>query len=162
MITSTVVRKEGSTLVGSCQFAQCKTSERLDQAFPSVRIAPLFYEFLGRYNDWRLAKLQVMIGSILVLFLGLFALIMPWFLPKVGVWISLVIFILFFFALRYYLVVNERASHLYINVYVLHHHLIGKLEVGFCDHHEPCHCVADFRGYVLKNYRISFESGSLR
>lgn len=157
------LRKKGRIcVVGFCRFEKCKTGKSLDQAFPSIRMAQLFYEFHGRYKDWRLAKLQAMIGTIIVLFLGLVALLIPWLLPKVGVFVSLVMIILFYFAIRYYLKVSERASHLYINVHILYHHLSGKLEVGFCDHHEPCHCVEDFRSYVLENYRIYFNNGSLR
>lgn len=133
--------------------------ERLDSVFPSVRMAQLFYEFLDRYKDWRFAKLQ---ATIIVFLLGLFTMFSPWFLPKIGVSMSLGILILFYFALRYYLEIHERVSHLYINVHVLYHHLSGKLEVGFCDHYEPCHCAENFRGYVLKNYRISFDNGYLR
>lgn len=149
-------------MVSFCRLAQCKTAERLDQAFPSVRMAQLFYEFLGRYKEWRVAKLQALMGTVILFFLGLVALLIPWFLPRVGVVVSLVMFILFCFAIRYYLEVNERASHLYINVHILHHHLSGKLEVGFCDHHEPCHCVENFRGFALQHYRISFDNGFLR
>lgn len=148
--------------MGFYQYPQNKTGESLNAAFPSARMAQLFYEFLGRYKDWRMAKLQALVGTIIISCLGLFALFIPWFLPKNGVWMSFMFLILFYFATRYYVQVNERASHLYVNVHILHHHLSGKLEVGFCDHHEPCDCVEDFRGYVLKNYRISFHGESLR
>lgn len=142
--------------------SHCKPDESVDPVFPSVRMAQLFYEFLNRYKDWKLAKFQAKIGTIIILFLGLLALLTPWFLPKTGVPMSLGILVLFYFAVRYYLEVNERVSHLYINVHILHHHLSGKLEVGFCDHYEPCHCAEDFQDYVLENYRISFDNGYIQ
>lgn len=149
-------------MVGFYRFAYLKTGKSLDQAFPSVRMAHLFYEFLSRYQDWRLAKLQVMIGTIMIICLGFFALLIPWYLPRIGVAGSIGLIILFYFAIRYYLELNERVSHLYVNVHILHHHLCGKLEVGFCNHLEPCQCAEEFRGYVLENYRIILDSGSLR
>ena len=142
--------------------SESKTVATLDPIFPSVRIAQLFYEFLDRYKNWRLAKLQAAIGTMIVVFLGLAVLLIPWFLPKIGMPLSLGLLILFYFAVRYYLEVKQRVSHLYINVHILYHHLTGKLEVGFCDHYKPCHCVEDFRDYVLENYRISFDNGYLR
>ena len=75
---------------------------------------------------------------------------------------SMVILVLFYFATRHYIEVNERVSHLYVNVYILQHHLLGKLEVGFCDHSEPCYCAENFRRYVVKKYSISLYNGPLR
>lgn len=160
MIRSSRV-KEGRIDVVNSYPSDSKTGETLDSVFPSVRMAQLFYEFLDRYKIWRLAKLQAAFGMIIIFFLGLGVLLIPWFLPKIGI-LSLGILILFYFAVHYYLEVKHRVSHLYINVHILHHHLTGKLEVGFCDHYKPCHCVKDFRDYVLKNYRISFDNGYLR
>jgi hypothetical protein len=125
-------------------------------------MAQLFYEFLGRYNEWEIAKFQKMIGMLILLFLGLCILFLAWFLPGRGLIMSMVMLVFFYFATRHYLEVNKRASHLYLNVYILHHHLVGKLEVGFCDHSEPCHCVEDFRRYVVTKYSISLYNGSLR
>jgi hypothetical protein len=134
----------------------------LNQPFPSVRMSKLFYEFLGRYNDWRIAKIQETIVALLVLILGLSALFIHWLLPNVGMALSFVVLVLFYFATRHYLEVNERVYHLYVNVHILHHHLIGKLEVGFCDHPDTCHCVENFRCYVMRNYSISLDNRSLR
>ena len=138
------------------------TVRQAELPVPSVRMALLFYEFLGWYKEWKNAKLQETSGKLIVLFLGLGILFIPWFLPNIGIIISFVVFVLFYFAIRHYLEVNERVSHLYVNVHILHHHLIGKLEVGFCDHCEPCHCVENFRCYVFENYNISLDKGSLR
>ena len=161
MSRSSEIRK-GRTNVASFCWSKSKPGESIDSVFPSVRMAYLFYEFLDRYKDWKLAKLQATVGTIISLCLGLFSVIIPLYLPKTGVPISLGILLLLYFAVRYYLQVSERVSHLYINVHILHHHLSGKLEVGFCDHHEPCRCVEDFRDYVFENYRISFDNGYLQ
>jgi len=69
--------------------------------------------------------------------------------------LSSITLVLLYFTIRHYLAMSVRANHLYVNVHILHHHLVGKLEVGFCDHLEPCHCVENFCSYVLKNYKIS-------
>ena len=145
-----------------CQSVLGKTVGSLNPPFPSVRLAKLFYEFLGRYNEWRIAKIQETIGLLLVLILGLSALFIPWLLPNDELAASFVVLVLFYLATRHYLEVNARVCHLYVNVHILHHHLIGKLEVGFCDHPKPCHCVENFRDYVMRNYSISLDNRSFR
>jgi hypothetical protein len=91
----------------------------------------LFYEFLGRYNEWKIVKHQEKIGMLFLLSLGLCILILPWFLTGRGHIMSMVMLVLFYFATRYYLLVKERVGHLYVNLHVVHHHLLSKLEVGF-------------------------------
>ncbi|WP_141694266.1 hypothetical protein [Desulfosporosinus sp. BG] len=139
-----------------------KTASLVELPAPSVRMALLFYEFLGRYKEWKNAKLQETIAIIVIFLLGLGSLLIPWFLPGIRIIIIIAMIVLFYFATRYYLLVSERVNHLYVNVHILHHHLIGKLEVGFCDHTEQCHCVENFCCYVLKNYNISLYKGTLR
>lgn len=145
-----------------CPYVVNKTVESPNPPFPSIRMAQLFYEFLGRYNEWKLARRQEIIGMGIVLLLGLLALIIPWFFPKVGMSVIIPMFILFYLTTKHYIVLNERVNHLYVNVHILHHHLVGKLEVGFCDHQEPCKCVEDFLRFVLKNYDISFDTGLIK
>ncbi|MCB8817720.1 hypothetical protein [Desulfosporosinus shakirovi] len=145
-----------------CQYVVDKTVEGPNPPFPSARMAQLFYEFLGRYNEWKLVRRQETIGISAVLLFGLLALILPWLYPEIGISVSILMLILLFFTVRHYIKLNEKVSHLYVNVHILHHHLIGKLEVGFCDHREPCQCVEEFRGYVLKKYDISLDIGYLR
>jgi len=145
-----------------CRYVVDETVESPNPPFPSERMAQLFFEFLRRYNEWKMAGREENMGMIIVLTLGLSALITPWLFPKMGVAVSIVILILFYFSTKHYLELNERVSHLYVNVHILHHHLIGKLEVGFCDHQEPCNCVENFRRYVLKNYNISFDTVFIR
>jgi len=124
-------------------------------------MAQLFKEFIGRYHEWKIAQRQKTIGSLILLGLGLCSLFLPWLLPGKGIVVILVMLVLFYFATRYYLEVTERVSHLYVNVHILHHHLIGKLEVGFCDHSEPCQCVENFRRDVLKKYGIPLDNRPL-
>ncbi|MDO0821558.1 hypothetical protein [Desulfosporosinus nitroreducens] len=145
-----------------CQYVVDKTVEGLNPPFPSARMAKLFYEFLGRYNEWKLVRRQETIGLFVVFLFALLALILPWLYPEIGISVSILTLILLFFAVKHYIKLNEKVSHLYVNVHILHHHLIGKLEVGFCDHRDPCQCVEEFRGYVLKKYDISLDIGSLR
>ncbi|MDA8221692.1 hypothetical protein [Desulfosporosinus sp.] len=145
-----------------CQYVVDKTVEGPNPPFPSARMAKLFYEFLGRYNEWKLVRRQETIGLFVVFLFGLLALILPWLYPEIGISVSILTIILLFFAVKHYIKLNEKVSHLYVNVHILHHHLIGKLEVGFCDHRDPCQCVEEFRGYVLKKYDISLDIGSLR
>lgn len=129
---------------------------------PSARMALLFYEFLSRYTEWKNAKLQETIGIIIIFFLGLSIFFIPWFLPHFRLIIMFIALVLFCGVTRYYFVINKRVNHLHVNVHILHHHLIGKLEVGFCNHAEPCHCVENFRSFVLKKYHISLNKGSLK
>jgi len=145
-----------------CQHVLNKTVKYAELPVPSVRMALLFYEFLGRYKEWKFAKLQETIGKIIVSCLGLCIIFIPWFWPNIGIIMSFVVLVLFYFAIWYCFQIHERVSHLYVNVHILHHHLTGKFEVGFCDHNEPCHCVENFRCYVLKNYNIILDKGSLR
>ncbi|WP_407308603.1 hypothetical protein [Desulfosporosinus sp. SB140] len=144
-----------------CQPIFPKTTSPLNLPVPSARIAQLFYEFLRRYYEWKSAKIQEVIGMLILLIIGAGIISIPWMIPNIGVILSLALLALFYFAAKHYLTVNERVCHLYVNVHILHHHLIGKLEVGFCDHHEPCHCVEEFLDYVSKNYHIDLDGGFL-
>lgn len=132
-----------------------KTIENQIIPVPSMRMGKLFYEFLSRYNEWKTAKIQAMIWMLIVLFIGSSIILLPWFLLGRGLIMSVVMMVFFYFASCHYLELNEQVSHLYVNVHVLHHHLSGKLEVGFCEHLEPCQCAENFRRYVIKNYNIS-------
>lgn len=134
-----------------------KTTGIRNLPVPSVRMAQLFSEFLGRYNDWKIAQRQKTIGSLILLSLGLCSFFLLWFLPGRRLIMMMVMLVLFYLASRHYIKATERVSHLYVNVHILHHHLIGKLEVGFCDHLAPCQCVENFRCYVLEEYAISLR-----
>lgn len=143
----------------------CVLSEivgRPNPPFPSVRMAGLFYEFLGRYKEWKMAKHQEVGWMIVALCLGLFSLFIPMFMPKIWTIMSLVVIVLFYFVMRHYLELYKRVYHLQVNVHILHHHLMGKLEVGFCDHTEPCQCAEKFCNYVLNHYGIALDKESLK
>lgn len=145
-------------------FGQLTLSEMVgtpNPPFPSVRMAELFYEYLGRYNEWKTAKFQETFWMMIALGLGLFSVFIPLLLPKIWMPMSLAVLGLFYFVRHHYLEVSERVNHLHVNVHILHHHLIGKLEVGFCDHVEPCQCAEKFRSYVLRNYNLSLDNRSL-
>jgi hypothetical protein len=129
--------------------------------FPSVRMAELFYEFLRRYKEWKIAKHQEIVWLVVAFSLGFLSFSIPLFLSGIWTTMSLTVLALFYFVMRHYLELNKRVNHLQVNVHILHHHLIGKLEVGFCNHTEPCHCVENFRNYVLKYYGISLNKDSL-
>ena len=137
-----------------------KTIRYQDLPVPSVRMAQLFYEFLDRYNEWKIAILQETAGMFILIFLGLSSLFLPWILPGRGLIMSIVLLVPFYFATHHYLEVTKRVSHLYVNVHVLHHHLMGKLEVGFCNHLDSCHCVENFQRYVEEKYGISLYNDS--
>lgn len=134
-----------------------KTTFALNLPVSSARIAQLFYEFLRRYYEWKSAKIQETIGILVLLIIGGSIVSIPWLIPNIGIILSLCLLALFYLAAKHYLAINERVSHLYVNVHILHHHLLGKLEVGFCDHHEPCQCAGEFIDYVSKNYNIDLE-----
>lgn len=142
-------------------YGKTKALENQNPPFPSLRMAKLFYEFLSRYKEWKIAKLKELISLHIVLILGLCAFILPWVIPNTGIIASLAVFIPFCCMTSYYLKVNKLVCHLYVNVHILHHHLIGKLEVGFCEHNELCHCAENFRYYVLKHYGISLDNRTL-
>ncbi|MGC7872438.1 hypothetical protein ACPUYX_13025 [Desulfosporosinus sp. SYSU MS00001] len=134
-----------------------KTTGPIDLPVTSARIAELFSEFLRRYYEWKSAQLKEMIIILLLLIVGGSILSIPWLLPNFGMTLSLCLLLSFYIAVKCYIAINRKVSHLYVNVHVLQHHLVGKVEVGFCDHREPCHCAEEFMDYVLRTYNISLN-----
>jgi len=121
----------------------------------SPEMERLFYEFLQRYQEWSIVKRQEnLLFSGLVL-TGVITLLFPWLIPQFGIVFSFLCLIFFCIMIGLYQKISGSVNHHGINTRILHHHLIGKLEVGFCQHHQPCSCVEDFRHYVLRNYNIS-------
>lgn len=135
-----------------------KTKERTIPDL-SPRMNRLFTEFLIRYEKWRMVQKSELEWLIVTLILGLTSLTL-WMYPLIywGIIFSLLLFV---GALRRYLKVKEYSNHLYVNVRILHHHFLGKLEVGFCDHQYPCQCAEQFKAYVWKQYGISFYGDKL-
>ena len=144
-----------------CQPVSKQTGEHLTSP-ASFRMRQLFDEFLGRYYEWKKAKLQEVIAIALLIIIGMFGLMTFRLIPSVRIGYSILMVVIFFIAIRHYIEMNNRVNHSYVNLHILHHHLIGKLEVGFCDHHEPCQCAENFRYYVLKNYNISLYNGIIK
>ena len=140
-------------------FGIITTSSSPHPPFPSTRFAKLFYEFLSRYNEWQTVKLQKQLLKTMIFFLGIVSLATLLLASYDGAIISICLIVPLFLTAQKYIEVNERVSHLYVNVQILHHHLIGKLEVGFCDHVEICHCAENFCKYVAKNYGIILNQG---
>lgn len=139
-----------------------KTIRNRNNPVPSRRMSQLLDEFLGRYNELKIAQRQQTIGSFILIYFGLRSLSLLWLMPGRRFMMIMVMFAFFYLATRHYIETTKRVNHLYVNVHILHHHLIGKLEVGFCDHSAPCQCVENFRRYVLKKYGITLDKGPLR
>lgn len=120
----------------------------------SPQMERLFTEFLVRYREWQTYQKLELGWLIVTMILGLMSLAVWMYLPFA--WgVNLTLFLLFIGILRRYLSVKQQVTHLYINVHILHHHLLGKLEVGFCTHHDECPCAEQFKKYVWERYRIS-------
>lgn len=115
----------------------------------------LFFEFLQRYQQWSKVKRQENLLFICLVITGVTVLFLPWLFPQLGITFSFLFLSIFCIMIGFYQKVNGSVHHHGINTRILHHHLIGKLEVGFCQHHQPCSCAEDFRQYVLKKYFIS-------
>lgn len=127
--------------------------QRWQQDFPPMMIQ-LFEEYLKRWQELRSAKKQETLWLILLTLSGALALLIPW-LPGYP-WGTAAGFVLALLVFLRYRRVSSRVYHRFVNFNVVHHHLLGKLEVGFCDHVGPCQCVNDFRRHVWQEYHISF------
>lgn len=132
-----------------------KGRETANYTFVPVHIRGLLNEFLRRYSELQKLRQREMSWLILVLLLGLLSLTSLMFLPTTPLFVSLCLLFAFFFILRQYLIVRNTSSHVYVNVHILHHHLLGKLDVGFCEHDSACQCAENFRKYVWSEYRVS-------
>lgn len=146
---------DGKGRISLALFYRSVTIEHQKLPVHSERMAKLFFEFLRRYNEWETAKFQEALWMLILLFLGFCILFFPLFLHGRGLIISIIMLIFFCFAAFHYLKLNRWVCHLAVNVNILHHHLIGKLEVGFCNHSNTCNCVEDFLRYVITEYNIS-------
>lgn len=120
-------------------------------------------EFLRRYSELqRLRHREVawMMMVILLGFLSLWGMMFPTY-QEILFWINSLLLVGFLLALKQYISVRRVSQHVYINVHILYHHLLGKLEVGFCEHESPCQCAEAFRKYIWKRYGISFYGNSI-
>lgn len=127
-------------------------NQRWPQDFPPTMIR-LFEEYLRRWQELRLARKREALWLVLLTLTGAVALFIPWLRGRVwgsaaGIVLSIVVF-------YHYRRVNSMVYHSFVNLNVLHHHLLGKLEVGFCNHDGPCNCANEFRQHVWQEYHIS-------
>ncbi|MDI6813680.1 MAG: hypothetical protein QMC95_12965 [Desulfitobacteriaceae bacterium] len=127
-------------------------NERWQQDFPPV-IVRLFEEYLRRWEELRRARKREALWLILLTLTGALALFVPW-LPG-HLWGSIGGFGLALAVFYRYRRVSSQVYHSLVNLNVLHHHLLGKLEVGFCNHVGPCECADEFRHHVWRKYHIS-------
>ncbi|HVJ50292.1 hypothetical protein [Desulfitobacterium sp.] len=132
------------------------------QVVPAVSpgMERLFTEFLVRYKEWHSSRKCELRWLTATMLLGV-ASLTYWMYPIYAWNVNLILFLSFIGVLRHYLIVRQLANHLYINVHILHHHLLGKLDVGFCDHQGPCQCSEQFKRYVWDHYRISLYGDRL-
>lgn len=114
----------------------------------------LFTEFLVRYREWQSYQKRELGWLLATMTLGLTSLAF-WMYFSFAWGMNIALLLLFIGILRRYLNVRNQVNHLYINVHILHHHLLGKLDVGFCNHLGECQCSEQFKKYVWDHYRIS-------
>lgn len=138
------------------------TQKLIQKSVPAVspRMDRLFNEFLVRYKEWHSFQKSELRWLFATLFLGL-ASLTTWMYLVYAWGVNFVLLLSFIEVLRHYLRVRQCANHLYINVHILHHHLLGKLDVGFCDHQGPCQCSDQFKRYVWEHYGISLYGDRL-
>lgn len=135
----------------------CDIQKVKQEGMPAIspQMDRLFTEFLVRYRELQSYQKRELGWLTAIMILGLASLATWMYLPFA--WgVNLTLLLLFLGVLRRYLSVRKAVNHLYINVHILHHHLLGKLDVGFCDHQGTCQCAEKFKKYVWKYYRISF------
>ncbi|MHB8125485.1 MAG: hypothetical protein ACYDEJ_07555 [Desulfitobacteriaceae bacterium] len=126
----------------------------------SPEMEQLFYEFLHRYQEWSKVKRQENLLFIGLVIVGMIAFFYLCKFPQIDIVYSFLWLFFFCILIVFFQKVSLSVNHQGINTRIVYHHLIGKLEVGFCQHHQPCSCVEDFRQYVLKNYYISLYGDS--
>ena len=129
-----------------------QSSQRWPQDFPPT-IVRLFEEYLRRWQELRSARRREVFWLVLLTVSGAVALLVPW-LPG-HIWTGAGGIVLFVAVFHHYRKVSTMVYHSFVNLNVLHHHLLGKLEVGFCEHDGPCECANEFRHHVWQKYRIS-------
>lgn len=131
------------------------------QAVFAPNIELLFQEFMRRYRELQAAKRLETLWFASAVLLGVAVVCLPWVFPDKGLVSAGAVLIFLYITVRKYMRQTELVNHLSVNVHILHHHLLGKLEVGFCTHTSTCNCAEEFRQYVWHNYRISLYGGSL-
>ncbi len=126
-----------------------------------VHIRGLLDEFSRRYDELRQIRRREMSWFILVLSLGFLDLTSLMLFSSTPLLLMFCLLLAFFITLRQYLRVKEASNHAYVNVHILHHHLLGKLEVGLCEHETVCQCAENVRKYMWKKYKIALNQNLL-
>lgn len=126
----------------------------------SLEMERLFSEFLGRYQEWQSYQKRELGWFMAAMVLGLGTLTL-WMESTQSWAVNAIVLLAFIAVLNYYLKIRQLVNHTYVNVHILHHHLLGKLDVGFCHHQSPCQCSEQFKNYVWKHYKISLYGDSL-
>lgn len=132
-----------------------KGRDTADTTLVPVHIRGLLNEFFRRYDELQKLRQRELIWFILVLSFGFLCLTSLMFFSKPLLFFTLCLLFAFVLTLRQYLIVRNKSTHVYINVHILHHHLLGKLEVGLCEHDSACQCAENVKKYVWKKYRVS-------
>lgn len=120
-------------------------------------------EFLRRYSELqrvRHREVACLMAVISFGFLSLWGMLFPKY-PAISFWLNSLLLVGFILTLVQYVKVRRVSQHVYINVHIFYHHLLGKLEVGFCEHESPCQCAEIFRKYMWNRYGISFYGNSI-
>lgn len=120
-------------------------------------------EFIRRYTELQRLRHKEVGWMMIVILLGFLSLwgMMFSIYQELSFWINSLFFVGFVLTLMQYLKIRRISQHVYVNVHILYHHLLGKLEVGFCEHESPCQCAEAFRKYIWKRYGISFYGNSI-
>lgn len=124
-----------------------------------IHLQGLVQEFLRRYDELQGLRKKELSWMVILTTVGSLSL---WGLMLVNSPFYLTTILLgFMLVLRQYLRMRKLSHRVYVNVHILYHHLLGKLEVGFCHHVIPCQCADDFKKYFWRTYGISFYTTSI-
>lgn len=138
-----------------------KGRDTAEGIYVPVHIRRLLDEFSRRYDELRQIRRREMTWFILVLSFGFLGLTSLMLFSSTPILLTFCLLLAFFVTLAHYLRVKEASYHAYVNVHILHHHLLGKLEVGLCEHETVCQCAENVRKYMWKKYKISLYENLL-
>jgi hypothetical protein len=144
----------------AAQQLSTKGRDTAEGIYVPVHIRRLLDEFSRRYDELRQIRRREMTWFILVLFLG-FLDLTSLMLSSTPILLTFCSLLAFFATLAQYLRVKEASNHAYVNVHILHHHLLGKLEVGLCEHDTVCQCTENVKKYMWIKYKISLYENLL-
>lgn len=126
-----------------------------------LHLRGLFQEFLRRYDEWHCLRRMEAGGLVRVVFVGFLSLFSFMWIEFIPEFFTFGLLLLFISLLQRYYNLKRETNHAYVNVHILYHHLLGKIEVGFCEHEKDCQCVENFKKYVWNEYHISLYGNSI-